>query len=201
VKDAWSYFTGILMNRSFLWMMIVINGLGSIYGFYWYKEQLAETPEYLRIFVPDSPTASTFFTLVLITYLFRKSVPTLEAFAAVTSFKYGVWAVAVILVSFALGDQQYPEHYMLMISHGGMAIEALLYARFYSIQYRHILYVGAWTIGNDLLDYVLEIHPWVSNSLEVYHIQLGWATFGLSLLSLWLIYAFTHKENLVSIRP
>ena len=196
MKDVWGYFTGILRDRIFLWMMIGINGLGSIYGFYWYKEQLAETtPEFLRIFVPDSPTASTFFTLVLITYLFRKSVPTLEAFAAVTSFKYGVWAVAVILVGFALGDQQYPQHYMLMISHGGMAIEALLYARFYSIQYRHILYVGAWTIGNDLLDYALEIHPWVSNSLEVFHIQLGWATFGLSILSLWLIYAISVKKK------
>lgn len=197
MKDVWGYFTGILRDRIFLWIMIVINGLGSIYGFYWYKDQLASTtPEFLRIFVPDSPTASTFFTLVLIAYLFRKSIPTLEAFAAVTSFKYGVWAVAVILVSFALGDKLYPEHYMLMISHGGMAIEALLYARFYSIQYRHILYVGAWTIGNDLLDYVLEIHPWVSNSLEVFHIQLGWATFGLSILSLWLIYAVTNKKRL-----
>jgi uncharacterized membrane protein YpjA len=195
VSDVWKLFSGLLTARMFLWLMIVINGMGSIYGFYWYKEQLADTPEYLRIFVPDSPTASTFFTLVLIAYLFRKSVPTLEAFAAVTSFKYGVWAVAVILVSFYLGDEPTFEHYMLMFSHGGMAIEALLYARFYSIKIRHMVYVGLWTLSNDLLDYVLEIHPWVSPALEVYHNQLGWATFGLSILSLWLIYAVVRKKG------
>lgn len=192
MKEAWGYFIGLLRSKIFLWMMIIINGAGSVYGFYWYKEQLAQTsPSFLRIIVPDSPTASTLFTFVLVAYLFRKSIPTLEAFAAVTSFKYGVWAVAVILVTAGLGDPLYPEHYMLMISHGGMAIEALLYARFYSIQLRHILFVAVWTLLNDLLDYSLEIHPWLSQSLEVYHIQVGWATFALSILSLWLIYSLT----------
>ena len=191
--EMWHWFTGILRTKSFLWLMIIINGLGSIYGFYWYKGQWDDTfPEFLRIFVPDSPTASALFTLVLVAYLFKKSYPILEAFAAVTCFKYGVWAVAVILVSAGLGDPLYPEHYMLMFSHGGMAVEALLYARFYSIRFKHILYIATWTILNDLLDYSLEIHPWFSQVLEQYHVQVGWVTFLLSLFTLGLFYALSR---------
>lgn len=192
MKEMWQWFTGMLQTKGFLWMMIIINGLGTIYGFYWYKEQWDDTsPAFLRIFVPDSPTASMLFTFLLIAYLFRKSYPTLEAFAAVTSFKYGVWAVAVILVTAGLGDPLYPEHYMLMFSHGGMAVEALLYARFYSIRIKHIVYIAVWTLLNDLLDYSLEIHPWFSQVLEKYHVQVGWATFLLSLLTLSLFYVLS----------
>lgn len=187
----WKWFIASLRTKSFLWMMIIINFLGSVYGFYWYKDQLEQTPAYLRIFVPDSPTASSLFTLVLIAYLIGRSIPTLEAFAAVTSFKYGVWAVGVILAGAALGDQLVWQHYMLMISHGGMAVEALLYARFYTIQLRHIFYVAVWTLLNDLLDYTLKIHPWLADQLEPYYITVGWITLCLSLFSLWLIYALT----------
>lgn len=190
---VWNWFIASLRTRWFLWMMIVINGLGSIYGYIWYAYQLEMTsPAFLRIFVPDSPTASTLFTLVLIAMLVGRSIPGLEAFAAVTNFKYGVWAVAVIVAGAALDDQLNWQHYMLMASHGGMALESLLYARFYTLRLRHILYVAAWTLLNDLLDYTLDIHPWLADELETYHNVVGWATVGLSLFSLWLVYALVR---------
>lgn len=198
MKDLWNWFIGSLCTSWFLWIMIIVNGLGSIYGFYWYKEQLGSTePAFLRIFVPDSPTASTLFTFVLIAFLVGRSIPSLEAFAAVTNFKYGVWAVSVILAGAAVGDQLYWQHYMLMFSHGGMAVESLLYARFYTIKLRHIMYVAVWTLGNDLLDYTLDIHPWLADKLEPFHNTVGWATVLLSLFSLWIIYHLTklHKKK------
>jgi uncharacterized membrane protein YpjA len=190
----WHWFIASLRTRWFLWMMIIINGLGSVYGFIWYEYQLESTfPTFLRIFVPDSPTASTLFTLVLITMLIGRSIPSLEAFAAVTNFKYGVWAVSVILAGAALGDSLSWQHYMLMFSHGGMAVESLLYARFYTLRLRHIVYVAAWTLLNDLLDYTLDIHPWLADELEPYDHVVGWATVGLSLFSLWLIYSLVRS--------
>ena len=51
----------ILGNRSFLWLLLIINVFGTIYGYVWYKWQLVETPTIFLPFVPDSPTASLFF--------------------------------------------------------------------------------------------------------------------------------------------
>lgn len=189
MMTAWNWFIASLRAPWFLWMMIIINGLGSIYGFIWYAYQLELTsPAFLRIFVPDSPTASTLFTFVLIALLVGRSFPGLEAFAAVTNFKYGVWAVAAIIGGAAMGGELNWQHYMLMISHGGMALESLLYARFYTLRFRHIVYVAVWTLLNDLLDYTLDIHPWLASELEPYDHIVGFFTVGLSFFSLALIY-------------
>ncbi|RXT13933.1 DUF1405 domain-containing protein [Ammoniphilus sp. CFH 90114] len=189
---------GSLRKSWFLWSLIITNFFGSIYGFYWYKDQLAQThPEWLRIFVPDSPTGSALFTLFLITLLIGRSVPTLEAFAAVTNFKYGVWAVAVILAGWAMGGTKHWTDFMLMFSHAGMAIESLLYAKHYTIRFRHILMVGIWTTWNDWMDYMLDIHPYLPSVLNEYDRFVGWLTFALSLFSLSLIYILVKKNRKV----
>lgn len=50
----------ILSNRSFIGLLLAINLFGTVYGYYWYRYQLAETPAKFLLFVPDSPTASLF---------------------------------------------------------------------------------------------------------------------------------------------
>lgn len=184
-----SWFMSSLKKSWFLWSLIIINFLGSIYGFYWYKNQLIQTsPGFLRIFVPDSPTGSILFTFFLIALVVGRSIPTLEAFAAVTNFKYGVWAVAVIMGGWMMGGEQHWSDYMLMFSHGGMALESLLYAKFYTIRIRHLLLVAIWTIWNDWMDYMLDIHPWLPSVLEPFDHIVGVLTFLLSLASLYIIY-------------
>ncbi len=147
----------------------------------------------MRIFVPDSPTASSLFTLVLIALLLGRKIPQLEAFAAVTNFKYGVWAVAVILLGSVSGNTLHWTDYMLMISHGGMALESILYSRHYSIRPVHLIAVAIWTLSNDLLDYTLNIHPWLPPQLEPVDHLIGWFTFALSLFSIALIARLVKK--------
>lgn len=186
-----SYIKRILFSSWFCWSLFVINLLGSIYGFYWYKNQLLSTEWYWLIFVPDSPTASTFFTLVLGLYLMQRRLPILEAFAAITLFKYGIWAVVVIIWGGLVDPRPFSEalnwqHWMLIGSHLGMAFQAILYAPFYTFKWKEIAIVAAWTVLNDLLDYGFEIHPWVAPSLEVYHEQLAIFTLLLSFVSLFI---------------
>nr|WP_134698995.1 DUF1405 domain-containing protein [Ammoniphilus sp. YIM 78166] len=196
MTTVYHWLMGSLRQSWFLWSLIVINFLGSIYGFYWYKDQLEQTsPVWLRIFVPDSPTGSILFTFFLIALLIGRSIPTLEAFAAVTNFKYGVWAVAVIIGGWAMGGTKQWTDYMLMFSHAGMAIESLLYAKFYTIRFRHILAVGIWTTWNDWMDYMLGIHPWLPRVLNPYTPTIGWLTFALSLFSLGIIYYLVQKNR------
>ncbi|MEW9033111.1 MAG: DUF1405 domain-containing protein [Planifilum fimeticola] len=174
-----------------LWSLFAVNLLGSIYGFYWYKDQLMMTASWLNLFVPDSPTASSAFTLVLLLYALRRRSPLIEAFAAVTLFKYGVWAVAVILLGGMAAPEPFLESlhwtdWMLMFSHTGMAVEAILYSRFFTYQRHHLVLVGSWTLLNDGMDYLLDIHPWLPASISHLDGWIGLFTLGLSFVSLLL---------------
>ncbi|WP_220184104.1 DUF1405 domain-containing protein [Thermoactinomyces mirandus] len=193
-RMKWFWLMG---QRSFLAVLFVINLLGTFYGFYWYKNQLNWTePKYLNIFVPDSPTASAFFCLVLLCYLFYRRSPLLEAFASITLFKYGIWAVIMIVWGGWLDSRPFFEsltwqHWMLIGSHLAMALQALLYAPYYTYRWREIMIVGGWMLLNDALDYLLDIHPWLAPSLEPFDHIVGYFTLLLSLSTLLLFAIFS----------
>ncbi|WP_028986717.1 DUF1405 domain-containing protein [Thermicanus aegyptius] len=173
-----------LGQRWVLQSLFWINFFGTLYGYYWYRYQLAATPPPFLPFVPDSPTASLFFTIFLLLLLMGKKSSFIAAFALITQIKYGIWAVVAILWGGALGSPLIPEQYMLIISHSGMALEAILYYSFYRIKWVHLAVVSLWTLLNDWVDYTQEMHPWVTMELEVHHVELGWFTFSLSLFSI-----------------
>lgn len=188
----WEWFRQSLTKRWFLWTLLVVNLLGTIYGFIWYGNQLAATPVFLRPFVPDSPTGSGLFTLVLLTYLLGRHVPVLEALAGITNFKYGVWAVCIIVAGWIMGNELRWTDIMLMVSHAGMAIESVLYARFFKLSILPVGIAALWTLNNDFLDYVMKIHPWLPSVLEPYDGIVGLFTVMLSLLSIGVIW-FTNQ--------
>lgn len=185
----------LLGQRSVLYVLLVINSLGTVYGYWWYKEQLAITPPQFFIFVPDSPTASLFFVLVLVAFLLRKNWPLLEAFAAVTLIKYGVWAVVMNIAAGIAGATLTWENYMLIASHLAMSIQAILYAPYYRIRVWHLIIVSIWTIHNDFVDYVYLMHPWVSRSLHDYISHIGYFTFWLSIASIFLVYFYAIQKG------
>lgn len=170
-----------LTSRFMLWSLFWINLLGTIYGYIWYGDQLQVTvsdmPLWYLPFVPDSPTASLFFTISILYLLLEGkygwsvgSVSNhirgfIEAFALITSFKYGVWAVSMIVSSAALGNSVNWEDWMLSISHLGMAAEVLLFARLYRFRFVHIVLVGLWSFANDHMDYVKLTYPWLPRVL------------------------------------
>lgn len=185
----------ILRHRTFLIGLFFINLFGTVYGFMWYEHQLATTPPIFKLFVPDSPTASLFFTVFLFFYIFGKNIPYVEALAIVTLFKYGVWAVVMNILTLIVAGQLSWEGYMLIFSHAGMAIQGLLYAPFYRIKMRHLVVAGIWTLHNDVIDYVFGMMPRY-HRLDVYMNEIGYFTFWLSILSIAIAYYLTiHKKN------
>jgi uncharacterized membrane protein YpjA len=191
----WEWFWQSLGKRWFLWILFVINFFGTIYGFIWYGNQLADTPPYLRLFVPDSPTGSGLFTLVLFTYLIGRHIPVLEALAGITNFKYGVWAVGVIIAGWLLGNEVNWQDVMLLVSHTGMAVESALYARFYKLSWLPVGIAALWTLNNDFLDYVMDIHPWLPDELVPYTGIVGLCTVLLSLISIFIIWFVNSKGS------
>jgi uncharacterized membrane protein YpjA len=197
-----------LTSRIILWTLFIINLAGTIYGYEWYWGQmevtLSEKPIWYVIFVPDSPTASLFFTLSLLYMLRDKANKNplskvnaavrafVEAFALITSFKYGIWAVTMIAVGAAQGDPVAWQDGMLTVSHLGMAAEALLFARFYTYRIPAIFLVAIWTFWNDFMDYQRGIFPWLPDKLMDNLDIIEWFTVGLSVMGI-LIALFMMK--------
>lgn len=188
----WIYY--FLTNRMILWFLLVINILGTIYAYYWYRYQLAETPPIFLLFVPDSPTACLFFVFVLVAFLLGRNWPLFEALAMVTLFKYGIWAVVMNYLVLVVSGELDMIGYMLMLSHGAMALQGLLYAPFYRFKAWHLVVTGIWTIHNDVIDYVFKMLPRY-HMLDDYIPQIGYFTFWLSIVSLSLAYWFVVRAN------
>lgn len=185
----------ILLDKKFLVSLFIVNLIGTIYGFIWYKSQLAITPPVFMIFVPDSPTASLFFTLFLLFFIFGKHTPYIEALGMITLFKYGIWAVVMNLLTLYMDGSLGWQGYMLMISHGAMAVQGLLYAPFYAIKGRHLIIAAIWTLHNDIIDYVFGMMPTYA-SLTSYMNEIGYFTFWLSILSIFIAYKLTVAKTL-----
>ncbi|MFN7252225.1 MAG: DUF1405 domain-containing protein [Anaerobacillus sp.] len=190
-----NYFIHMLRKKWVLSLLLIANLVGTIYGYWWYKEQLAITPRQFYIFVPDSPTASLFLVFVLVVFLFKKNWPLMEAFAAVTLIKYGVWAVVMNIAAGLAGATLTWENYMLIASHGAMAIQALIFAPYFRIKVRHLIIVSIWTITNDIIDYVYGMHPWVARVLMNNITEIGYFTFSLSVFSIFVVYMFAVRKN------
>ncbi|MFD2640358.1 DUF1405 domain-containing protein [Piscibacillus salipiscarius] len=177
------------MDRTFLKLLLIVNILGTIYGYIWYEYQLVLTPLHFIPFVPDSPTASLFFVIVLIGFLVGKNYKLFEALAMLTLFKYGLWAVVMNVLTFIELGEASPAGLMLIVSHGAMAIQGLLYAPFYKINWIHLVIAAIWTLHNDVIDYVYGMMP-IYGSLDQYMSHIGYFTFWLSILSIWLVYKY-----------
>lgn len=176
MKLSYFWSRSFLSSRFILWALFICNLLGTIYGYIWYETQLQDTwanhPHWQIIFVPDSPTASLFFTLTLLFLLFPEALgkfvrirTLLEGLAVVTSVKYGVWAVTMIFAGAYQGGELAWQDWMLVASHLAMAVEVLLFVRLYKFGPLMLLAAGAWTLLNDTVDYTFEVYPWLPRTL------------------------------------
>ncbi len=193
MKLFFSWIWLVLSHKSFLWMLLFINLLGTVYGFDWYMWQLVVTEPKFWIFVPDSPTASLFFTVAIFGWLINRNFKLIEALALITLVKYGLWAVVMnLLTLFETGSIGWIG-WMLIISHFAMAVQAILYIPFYKFGLGHIIIASIWTLHNDVIDYVFGQMPIYSN-LMVYMNQIGYFTFWLSIACISLAY-FVWKRR------
>ena len=196
---SWFFSRAFLTDRRLLWLLFVCNGLGTAYGYVWYGEQLRWTldhhPAWRIVFVPDSPTASLFFTIWLLLLLVRPDGSgrayrifriAVEALAVLTLVKYGIWAVVMNAAQGLQGDPLDWQNWMLIASHAAMAVEGLLYVRFMRFGKIAALLALGWMLLNDAMDYGVGIHPWLPRVLDDDLTVIAAFTFALSVLSYFL---------------
>ena len=194
MQVLWTQLKMLLNQRLFLWLLFYINLAGTIYGYIWYGPQLSVTDPIYYIFVPDSPTASLFFTIAILGWLFRKHFKLMEVLALITLIKYGVWAVAMNLLTFVENGELSPAGWMLVCSHGLMAVQALLYYSNYRFTWWHVLVAAIWTLHNDVIDYLFGQMP-IYHVINQYVAQVGYFTFWLSICCIVIALFNVKKRN------
>ncbi|NPV69049.1 MAG: DUF1405 domain-containing protein [Firmicutes bacterium] len=159
IQCAWDFLMSVPRDRRWLTLLIPVNLLGSLYGFNWYKEQLAGTALRYWPVVPDSPLSCLLFSFVLILIYARKRFRPLEGVAYISMLKYGFWTMFVFAQAWIARKAAFPEEMFLFASHFGMAIEAVLFSRYFSPGRPAILACGLWSVFNDYMDYFRGFHP------------------------------------------
>ena len=160
----------------------------------WYKWQLVITEPKFWIFVPDSPTASLFFTLAIIGWFISRNFKLIEALALITLVKYGLWAVVMNLLTLVETGSIGWIGWMLVGSHFAMAVQAVLYSQLYKFTGIHIVIAAIWTLHNDVIDYVFGQMPIYSNLMQ--HMdQIGYFTFWLSIACIALAYICMEEKS------
>lgn len=148
-------------ERFFLITLLVVNILGSIYGYYWYGDQLASTPVLWWLFVPDSPLSTSLFSVSLVFFLFHKTLKFVPLLALGSLIKYGLWAVVINMDLLVAGEGFSWLNLMLSLSHLGMAGEGIIFLRQIKFSVEEIFLLSVWFICQDYVDYVIGLHPFL----------------------------------------
>ncbi len=165
----------VARDRRWWWALLVINLLGSLYGFYWYWPQLSQTPPSRWFIVPDSPGATFLFSIWLAFRLAgadwrSPGMQVLGAVAFVSNMKYGLWTATVLpQAGFKYGWEF--EFVHLTLSHLGMWVQGLLFARHYPPGPAPAALALAWMVVQDAVDYRL----WMTHPTLPYQAEFGFA--------------------------
>ncbi len=148
-------------DRRWLWLLLLGNLGGSVFGFDWYKSQLAVTPWLLWPVTADSPLATLLFTLVVGLWLAGRRSPALEALAALGLLKYGFWTIFVLGLYWLTGGRFLPIDGLLFATHGWMVVQGLLVLRAAPPGPGALALAAAWYFLNDAVDYFTAWRPWL----------------------------------------
>ncbi|MGI6679213.1 MAG: DUF1405 domain-containing protein [Dehalobacterium sp.] len=163
----------LLRNTWFLMGLFVVNVIGSVYGYYWYWDQLSSTPRYLWIFVPDSPLSTSLFAAVLLLVYLGKRPRLLPFLSCAFLVKYGFWAMLINLQLLWGGENFTFMNLMLALSHLGMAVEGIIYYPGQKIALWEAVFLTVILIVQDFMDYGVGLHPYLFNLRQLVFARNG----------------------------
>ncbi|NLW08012.1 MAG: DUF1405 domain-containing protein [Clostridia bacterium] len=178
----------------FLVILVIINALGSLYGYYWYRDQLSSTPLIWWPFTPDSPLSTTLFALALTLAIWRKENNLFRLIAATAVIKYGLWAVVLISDYWLGGARIELVEAGLWLSHLGMFVEGIIFIRHWAFSYIDLVVVSCWLLLNDFIDYALGWHPYLFRA-DQYNLALLTAVSLSLLLTAYLVLVAKYSSR------
>lgn len=141
------------------WLIVVVNLLGTAFGFWYYRFQFARTALSMWPFVPDSPLATALFACSLAAWKldagqWSELIHMLGFFGCI---KLGFWTPFVQLALNGPEGIALWLYVFLVMSHLAMVVQAFLITRYASFPQWAIAGALLWHGGNDLVDYFLPL--------------------------------------------
>jgi uncharacterized membrane protein YpjA len=158
----------------YAWVLVVINLVGTVFGFWYYIPQFRLEPVLAWPVVPDSPMATLLIACSLALYKLGRPNEFLNMLAFFGCIKLGLWTPYVLTVfadAFLATVTPPPQvvpllgrelasnamYAFLFVSHLGMVVQAFLIHRYSAFPGRAILVAVIWYGFNDLVDYFVPI--------------------------------------------
>ncbi|MDO8626868.1 MAG: DUF1405 domain-containing protein [Candidatus Diapherotrites archaeon] len=175
----------IKIPKFLFWPIVLTNITGIIYGYFFFYPEIIFSnlaKPWLLPFVADSPT-STLLVLVSIFLVFKgfeKKFNFLYLLGMASALIYGVWSIFVLIFFQNFYVQQGALLYwILVLSHAGLALEALLLLGRVKPKLWHLFAVAGIHLLNNYLDFFHNLHaPLPENSLQ----WVFWFSAGLSII-------------------
>jgi len=152
------------------WPIVLMNLVGTAFGFLYYWPQLSTTPVVMWPIVPVSPLTTLYMALSLAAWRldYSGALATLvHVLAFVGCLKYGLWSVYVQLFIEDASQLPFLLWQFLIWSHAGMVLQAFLIHRYTRFPLWVVAVVTGWYTLNDVLDYFVSVlggphHTWLS---------------------------------------
>lgn len=192
-----------MLQKRLLVILIIlwINILGSLYGYYFYSKQLSETPVSLWLFVPDCPLYTTLFAIVLLLLLSGYRNTLFNLIVSIGLIKYGVWTLFILssfrdFYFFSSSDIA-ASAAILFILHMGQALEGFTFP-FGKIKEWHIAVALGWFLLNDILDYFgPAVHPFIPPGGDITFVM--YVTFAMTFIFTWLVIWLHEKGKKIDV--
>lgn len=144
------------MWRALLAVVLIINLLGTAFGYYYYQGLLESSPIWKWVFIPDSPNSTIIFSIAIALILLNRASSTLSALGCVYVMKYGLWTMFVILYfpDFFLTPERADYYWLMFWLHFGMVLEPVLILHTIEKNKRTLLIPLILLLINDAMDYM-----------------------------------------------
>jgi uncharacterized membrane protein YpjA len=148
------------------WPIVIVNLLGTAFGFWYYSVQLAQTPLLMWPIVPVSPLATMYMGLSLAAWRLGYRAEWLHMLAFFGCLKYGLWTPFVQVFLNGPGGIELWLYQFLIWSHFAMGVQAFLIQRYADFPVRAVGLATGWFVLNDILDYFVAVlggphHTWI----------------------------------------
>lgn len=142
-----------------VWVVVAANLGGTAFGFWFYRHQFAETPAVMLPFVPDSPVATLLAACAFALWALGRSNEFVTALAFFGNLIFGLWTPWVLLVfgDASIASSGVAMHTFLVVSHLGMAVQALVLHRIAAFRLPAVAVATAWYTLNLAVDYFVPV--------------------------------------------
>jgi uncharacterized membrane protein YpjA len=147
------------LGLQLVWAVVVVNLVGTAFGFWFYRFQFADTPAVMFPFVPDSPGATLLIAVALGLWALGRQNEYVTALAFFGNIILGLWTPWVLLVfsDASIAQSGLPLHAFLVVSHLAMVLQALVLHRIAEFRLRAVAVAAVWYSLDLTVDYFYPI--------------------------------------------